>query len=123
MAALPDRVATAITLTPLRQPLEIREKFTLTVDTGEKHTVAGRVVKLVGLRLIAQLSEYLRTETCIRIDCDDAVLLGEVIGCLREGDATCVIDLQQAVVGLRKLATYMQQPALALRPFKQPRCA
>jgi hypothetical protein len=123
MAALPDRVATAITLTPLRQPLEIPEKFTLTVDTGEKHTVAGRVVKLVGRRLIAQLSEYLRTETCIRIDCDDAVLLGEVIGCLREGDATCVIDLRHAVVGLRKLATYMQEPALALRPFKQPRCA
>ena len=124
MAALPDRVATPITLTSLGQPLEIQEKFTLTVlDTREKHTVAGRVVKLVGRRLIAQISEYLRTETCIRIDCSDAFLLGEVIGCWQEGNVTCIIDFQQALVGLRELAKYMQEPPLALRPFKQPQCA
>jgi hypothetical protein len=61
--------------------------------------------RLVGRTLIAQVSEYLKLETCVRIDCDDAFLLGEILDCWREGPATfAAIQLLQALTGLEELA-------------------
>jgi hypothetical protein len=106
MAALTTSVATTIPVNSLEHPLEIGEELTLRVlgNTGE-HLVSGRTVKLVGRKLIAQVGESLEPETCIRIDCDDAFLLGETLGCWREGGATFIaVELRQALTGLERLA-------------------
>ena len=125
MATFPNPAAAAITFGSPRQLLEIPEKFTLTVLAGcEKHSVFGRVIKLVERRLIAQVSADLQADTCIRIDCDDSFVLGETLGCRQEGNEMfAAIDLQQAVTGLRQLAAYMDQPQTTTRKFEVRRRA
>ena len=55
--------------------VDIKEKFAFRVlDNDGDHLASGRVTHLAGERLIAQVSEYLEPNTCIRIDCDDAFL-------------------------------------------------
>lgn len=95
----------AIAVPSVGNPLEVPEKFTLYVlGAAEQHSCAARGVKLVGRRLIAQISEYLKPNECVRIDCDDAFVVGEVLGCWREGSTIfTAIDLQQAMTGLAEL--------------------
>ncbi len=106
MAALTTSVATTIPVNSLEHPLEIAEELTLRVlGSAGEHLVSGRTVKLVGRRLIAQVWESLEPERCIRIDCVDAFLLGETLGCWREGSAIFVaVELHQALTGLERLA-------------------
>jgi hypothetical protein len=106
MAALIAPVKTTIPVNSLEHPLEIGEELTLRVlgNAGE-HLVCGRTVKLIGRRLIAEVRESLAPETCIRIDCVDAFVLGETLGCWREGGAIFVaVELHQALTGLERLA-------------------
>ena len=106
MTALPASVATTIPVSSLEHPLKISGELILRVlgNAGE-HLVSGRTVKLIGRRLIAQVWESLEPETCIRIDCVDAFVLGETLGCWREGGATFVaVELHQALTGLERLA-------------------
>src|SRR5450755_4822842 len=90
--------------------MEIKEKFTFRVlDEDGEHLSTGRVVQLVGGRLIAQVSEYLGPNTCVRIDCDDALLLCEVLGCWHQGLATfAAVKLIQTLTGLDQLAGFRQ---------------
>ena len=69
--------------------------------------LSGRVVQLVGRRLIAEVSEHLKPGACLRIDCEDALVLGEILGCWREKSATfavvetfAAVELLQALTGL-----------------------
>jgi hypothetical protein len=91
--------------------LEIEEEFTFRVlGEGGGHIVSGTVAKLVGHRLIAQISEYTKPNACVQIDCNDAFLLGEVIGCWREGPATfAAVELLQALTGLEELARFKEE--------------
>jgi len=86
---------------------EFNETFAIRVlDEGDGHLSTGRVVQLVRGRLIAQVSECLRPNTCVRIECDDALLLGEVLGCWREGLATFVaVQVLHGLTGLGALAS------------------
>ena len=69
----------------------INEEFAFrALDEGGDHPPTGRVVQLLGSRLIAQVSQYLKPNTCVRIDREDALLLGEVLGSWREGVASFV---------------------------------
>ena len=88
----------------------IDEEFAFRVlDEDGEHPPTGRVVQLVGGRLIAQVSQYLKPNTCVRIDCEDALLLGEVLGCWREGVASFVaVKLIQMLTGLDQLARFRQ---------------
>src|SRR5262245_53179446 len=88
----------------------INEEFAFKVlDGGGEHLPTGRVIQLLGSRLIAQVSQYLKPNTCVRIDCEDALLLGEVLGCWREGVAIFVaVKLIQMLAGLDQLATFRQ---------------
>jgi hypothetical protein len=88
----------------------INEEFALSLlDEGGERPPRGRVVQLLGSRLIAQVSQYLKPNTCVRIDRDDALLLGEVIGCWREGVAIFVaVKLIQMLTGLDQLARFRQ---------------
>ena len=85
--------------------LDIPEEFTLTVlNRPEKHSVLGKAIRLVGCRLIALTSESLNPETCIQIDCEDAFLLGEILGCWQENGVTfAAIELRQVLGGLAEL--------------------
>jgi hypothetical protein len=93
--------------TPLEQALEIEEEFNFRVlDNNGGHLVLGRGAKLVGRRLIAEVSESVKLDTCVRIDCRDGLLLGETLACWREGTAIfAAVELLQALTGLEKLAT------------------
>ena len=91
------------------------------LNSNDRREILARVVTLSGRKLIAQLPEHLPSHTCIRIDCSDAFLLGEVIGYWQDGSATCVIDLQHALTGLRELASYASESNLTA--FRQPQCA
>ena len=66
-----------------RRAVEISEVFTLrSLDDGNGHLISGRVIhQLVGQKLIAKVSEDLKPGTCVRIDCEDAFVLGEVLAC------------------------------------------
>jgi hypothetical protein len=95
----------------LAHAVEIKEKFTFRVlDEASGHMASGRVAQLVGRRLLAQVSEYLKPATCVRIDCNDAILLGEILGCWREGTATFAeMELLQALTGLEELARLREE--------------
>ena len=90
----------------LAHAVEIKEKFAFRVlDEACGHLASGRVTQLVGRRLIAQVSEYLKPDTAAQIDCDDTFLLGEILGCWREGPATfAAVELLQGLTGLEELA-------------------
>src|SRR5260370_19759475 len=85
--------------------VDIKEKFVFRVlDDHGGHLASGRVAQLAGRRLIAQVSEHLKPDTCVRIDCDDAFLLGETVGCWREGLATfAAVKLLESLTGLVEL--------------------
>jgi hypothetical protein len=96
----------------LEHALEVEEEFTFKVllDEGGGHLASGTVAKLVGRRLIARVSEHLKPDTCVRIDCDDAFLLGEILGCWREESATfAAVELLQALTGLEKLTRLREE--------------
>jgi len=124
MATFPTPSATGFFLrseNPLVPALEIEEEFTFRVlDEGGGHLASGTVAKLVGQRLIAQVSEYIKPDACVQIDCHDAFLLGEVLGCWREGPATfAAVELLQALTGLEELARFREEclhPVQASRP-------
>jgi len=105
---------------PIAPVLEIEEKFTFRVlDEGGGHLVSGTVAQLVGRRLIAQVSEYTKPDACVRIDCNDAFLLGEIIGCWREGPATfAAVELLQALTGLKELARFKEECFHSAQPVK-----
>ena len=114
MAAFATPAPTVIAVESLERPLEIEEVFILNVlgETGD-HLVSGRAMKLIGRRLIAQVSEWLQPGSGIRIDCDDAFMLGEVLGSWREEDAIfAALDLQQ---GVTRLAEWAARRAIANR--------
>lgn len=98
--------------------LEINEDFTFRVlDDDGGHAARGTVAKLVGRRLIARVSEFMRAETCVRIDGDDSLVLGEVMGCWREGAITfAAIELVHALNGLDELAHFQERDQKMPRP-------
>jgi hypothetical protein len=106
--------------TSLERALEIDEEFTFRVlDDAGGHPVFGRGAKLVGRRLIAEVSEYVKPDACVRIDCRDGLLLGETLACWRDGAAMFVaVELHQALTGLEKLAALRQQRWGLTRPLE-----
>ena len=87
--------------------VDIKEKFVFRVlDDHGGHSASGRVAQLAGRRLIAQVSEHLKPDTCVRIDCDNAFLLGETLGCWSEGLATfAAVKLVESLTGLVELTS------------------
>lgn len=105
-AACSARAPKAMTIQSLDQPLEIAEDFTLRI-LGEESglQVQAQAIKIVGRRLIARVGERLSTGTAVRIDCEDAFLLGEVLGCWQERGAIFIaMDLHHALTRLTELA-------------------
>ena len=113
MVTFPQSAA-EICLTPEPPPahgVEIKEIFAFRVlDDDRGHVASGRIARLMGRNLTAQVSERLKPETCVRIDCDDAFLLGEVRSCWREGLAIfAAIELRHALTGLKELARLREE--------------
>jgi hypothetical protein len=105
-SACSARAPKAMTIESLDRPLEIAEDFTLSVlgeDSGSRKK--AQAIKIVGRRLIARVGERLSAGTAIRIDCEDAFLMGEVLGCWQERGAIFIaLDLHHALTRLAELA-------------------
>ena len=84
--------------------LAIDEHLTVRVlEGGGARRLSGRITELSGPRLVAQVPEYVKPETCVRIDSDDGFILGVAVGCWREGQATLVaLELQQVLHGVKR---------------------
>lgn len=106
MVTLPQPAQTFVAVNSLDQPLRIAEQLPLRVlEHDSERVVSAVTIKLVGRRLIFRVSEYLAPDTCVRIDCEDAFLLGETLGSWREGTATfAAVEIRQALTGLSELA-------------------
>jgi hypothetical protein len=122
MAALQTPWVTAVSVEPETLPrpgVAITENITLRLlGDGGGQLVSGTVIQLMGQRLFVQVSEHLKPTTCVRIDCKDAFVLGEVLGCWREQSATfAVVRLLQELSGLEELAQVCGEPR-ALPPLK-----
>jgi hypothetical protein len=77
----------------------------------------------VGRKVLVKTSSPVSADTCIRIDCDDSLILGHVLGCWRENlTIFAAIELEDALVGLSKLTRFhtrcskLTTPELALVP-------
>ena len=97
-------------------PFEIEEQFRFRVlDDEGGHLADGHAAKLVGRRLIARVSEYIAPDTCVRIDSNDAFVLGVALGCWREGPAILVaLELHQVLSGLAELARAVERESEAV---------
>lgn len=103
---------TAITVceTERSSSVGLMDFFQLTVLGTNDAVVDCRVHTLVGRRLIARLSTRIVADACIRIDCNDAALYGEVFGCWQEGASIFgAIELRHALTGLSALAAIRQE--------------
>jgi hypothetical protein len=66
--------------------------------------------KLSGRRLTVHLAKDMPDGTCVRIDYEDSLLLGEVVRCWQGGawiEAT--IELQHSLVGIAKLRSVLDE--------------
>src|SRR5579883_2414865 len=91
--------------------VNLPERFTLQILGAGERTVEAKGLKLIGHGLIAQVSDFVNPEDCVRIDCQNAFLLGEVLGSWREGMTTfAAIEVQQALTRLSELARWNSEP-------------
>ena len=106
--------------TRLTRGVAIREDFTLKIlGDGSGRLVSGTVIQLIGQRLFAQISEHVNPATSVRIDCDDAFVLGEILGRWPEQSATvAVVKLLQELSGLEELAEVCGEPTALPEPLK-----
>ena|SRR5579872_2927264 len=90
--------------TPLSS-FAVKEDFRLKVLGPDEFTVACRLQEHVDRRrLIVRLSDPVAPGACVRIDGDDAILLGEFLGSWRQGPAIFgIIQLHQGLGGLAGL--------------------
>jgi len=93
---------------PALQPaVHLPQEFSLQVLEREYLTVQGTVRHLAGRRLIARFSSALPAGTCVRINCEDSFLLGEVLECWREdGETVAALDIVQALTRLSEWAAW-----------------
>jgi hypothetical protein len=95
-----------------RSPIGLEEFFQITVlsTNGLFPVVDCRMQILDGRRIVATLSTPVVPDACIRIDCKDAALYGEVLGCWQEGSSIFgAIELHQAVTGLSELSAMRRE--------------
>jgi hypothetical protein len=112
----------------LRRAVELKQRLTFRLlDDGCRQLLTGRVVQLVGRRLIAEVSEHLKPGTCLRIDCEDAFVLGETLGCWSEQSATfavvktfAAVELLHALTGLEELTRRLTASGAKTRQSEVP---
>jgi hypothetical protein len=84
----------------------LEDFFQITVlgADGNFPVVDCKMQTLAGRRVVARLSTRVFADACIRIDCKDAALYGEVLGCWQENSSIfAAIELHEAVTGLSEL--------------------
>ena len=71
----------------------------------DEFIVSCRRLRQVAGRLVVQLSVPVPPNACVKINRDDAFLLGLVLGCWRSGSSIFgVIELQQCLIGLAEFS-------------------
>src|SRR5919201_2249206 len=95
---------------PLTPAVAIPCQFRMHVLGGPEVTVSGEIEKLVSRRLIARLSAPVAQAAHVRIDCDDAYVLGELLGCWHHGGILfAAIELREQMSGLAQLAAQLDE--------------
>jgi hypothetical protein len=93
--------------------VELPEKFVIRVLGEGDRKAQAKGLKLIGRRLIVQVSEYMNREDAVRIDSGDAFVLGEVLGSWREGsNIFAAIELRQALTSVSEFAGWGERPRL-----------
>jgi hypothetical protein len=70
-----------------------------------------------GRRLIGELSAPVPPNACVKIDCKDSLVLGEVLACWREGSTVfAAIEVHQILNGLAELMSMREEISPQLRP-------
>ncbi len=92
--------------------LAIDKVFPLSVlGQGTEDILLCTAVTLNARRLIVKLPAPVPPGTAVRIDCEDAFILGEMLGNWREEQELFgAIDLQQSLTGLREWASLLRKP-------------
>ncbi len=72
---------------------------------GSKHQIPCTFESIQGKRLVLESPECLGISTAISVEYNDAMFLGEVIGCRRESEDTwqMVVNVEQILTGLQSL--------------------
>jgi hypothetical protein len=81
-----------------------RPQLSLRVLDAAETTIACSPRECVGSRLLVNVSVPVTPGSCVAIDSDDALILGEVLGCWQEGSEICgVIKLEHRLHSLSHL--------------------
>jgi hypothetical protein len=71
---------------------------------GAHNIITCIPLEVAGRRIVVQASEQVPDNACVKIECDDALMLGEAVASWQHGSNTySVIILEQALVGLSRL--------------------
>lgn len=98
----------SITLSTDHHHVDLPDRVGIRVLGAKERTVDGKTVAIAGRRLIVQIAEPIPAGEAIGVDGSDSLLLGEVLGCWREGSATlAAIEFQHALTRLSELARWV----------------
>jgi hypothetical protein len=72
---------------------------------GSKHQIPCTFESIHGKRMVLESPERLGISTAISVEYNDAMFLGEVIGCRRENEDTwqMIVNVEQILTGLQSL--------------------
>jgi hypothetical protein len=71
---------------------------------GSKHQIPCTFESITGKRMVLESPERLGISTAISVEYNDAMFLGEVIGCRRENDTwQMIVNVEQILTGLQSL--------------------
>jgi len=77
----------------------LNDNFKMSVLGADEVTMSCSLLEQIGRRLIIQVSVPLAADACFRIECGDAVLLGELRALWRDGSSMiAVIEVQQTLL-------------------------
>jgi hypothetical protein len=71
---------------------------------GSRHHIPCTFESITGKRMVLESPERLNISTPISVEYNDAMFLGEVIGCRRENDTwQMIVNVEQILTGLQSL--------------------
>jgi PilZ domain len=110
-----------------REPrFEADQAVVVTILTEQPTRMTARVRNASGRGLGLFMSCRVDPGAAIRIEIDDAIVLGEAIYCRKESDGHFIgVELDQVLVGLTELGRRLSSfdPEVELRPLESPPAA
>jgi hypothetical protein len=104
-----------------RPSITLDGEFRMRVVGNDEFDVVCNLEQRVNpTRLIVRLSQPVAGGSCIRIDCEDALLLGEVLGSWRQDlSIFAAIQFQQVLAGLTQLRSVCDDRCSGAEPWQE----